>query len=176
MPALASGKWKENKLKEFIARNGVVATKEEWQRWTISTIDKFDAVGDAWFMAAAESLVISDDTFHQLVNHPVPDVITSDDFKTAVVQLAVQHGCVFPTAADNVTPTIGAAKLNRNYENIIKHLKDIQSQLSGSCAETMETSFIDEQCLMHPLRALRTWKRMSRSFHEIKERRTLVIA
>ena len=159
--------WKENKFKEFIPKDGILATAEEWRTWTIASLDKLDAVGDAWFVAAAESLVIEDDVFQQIVNHPVPDVLNSNEFRTAVVNLAVFHGCVFAVAADNTNPTTGV-KLGRNYNDIVKRMKAIQSQLSNSCADTMETCFTIEQREMHPLRSLRTWKRMSRSFHEIR--------
>ena len=164
-----SGLWKENKLKEFIARDGILATAEEWRSWTIPTIDKLDAVGDAWFLPAAESLIIEDDVFHELVNHPAPDALGSDEFKVAVVALAINNGCTFNAAADNVNPLTGA-KLTRNYNDVMKRLKAIQSQLSGACATTLETCFTAEQREMHPLRALRTWKRMSRTFHEIRSK------
>ena len=161
--------WKENKFKEFTPKDGILATAEEWRSWMIASLDKLDAVGDAWFVAAADSLTIEDDLFHQLVNHPMQDDLNSIEFQVAVVELAVTHGCVFSTTADNTQPTTGP-RLGRNYKDIIKRLKAIQSQLSDSCAKTMETCFTLEQRLMHPLRSLRTWKRMSRSFHEIKSK------
>ena len=95
--------WKENKLKEFIPKNGIIATAEEWRTWTIASLDKLDAVGDAWFVAAADSLIIENDSFHQIVNHPVPDVLNSNEFKTAVVNLAVNNGCVFPGQRQQTT-------------------------------------------------------------------------
>ena len=161
--------WKENRFKEFIPKDGILATAEEWRSWTIASLDKLDAVGDAWFVAAADSLTIEDDSFHQLVNHPMQDDLNSIEFQVAVVELAVTHGCVFSTTADNTQPTTGP-RLGRNYKDIIKRLKAIQSQLSDLCAKTMETCFTLEQRLMHPLRSLWTWKRMSRSFHEIKSK------
>mmetsp|Transcript_54986 Transcript_54986/g.112326 ORF Transcript_54986/g.112326 Transcript_54986/m.112326 type:complete len:407 (-) Transcript_54986:130-1350(-) len=161
-------RWKDNTLRKFEPKDGLLATMEDWRTWTISTLDKLDAMEDAWFVDASESLILEDEQFHFLVAHPAADVTNPPDnaFKTAVVNLAVLHGIRFPTAADNTNPTQGA-KLQRNFTNIISRLKAIQSQLSDSCSETMETIFIEEQREKHPLKPMRIWKRMSDSFHKV---------
>jgi len=128
-------------------------------------------MNEAWFVDAAESLTLVDDEFHFLVAHPVPDVISPPDnaFKTAVVNLAVLHGIRFPTAADNVNPATGA-KLQRNFDNIVSRLKAIQSQLSDACSKTMETIFVQEQRIKHPLKPMRVWKRMLDSFFKVQSK------
>eukprot|EP00961_Rhodomonas_salina_P115213 1550851-Rhodomonas_salina.1 len=79
--------------------------------------------------------------------------------------MCVNHGLVFPVAADNANPA-SAAKYQRNFDYIVKSLKAIQSQISDACSETMETIFVREQRDRHPLKPMRIWKRMSDNFHK----------
>eukprot|EP00961_Rhodomonas_salina_P278988 3768881-Rhodomonas_salina.1 len=79
--------------------------------------------------------------------------------------MCVNHGLVFPVAADNANPA-SAAKYQCNFDYIVKSLKAIQSQISDSCSETMETIFVREQRDRHPLKPMRIWKRMSDNFHK----------
>eukprot|EP00961_Rhodomonas_salina_P296335 3936255-Rhodomonas_salina.2 len=121
------------------------------------------------FIDAADTLILEDDEFHQLLNHPVLDNTASAAFKQHVVTLCVNHGLVFPVAADNANPA-SPAKFLRNYNYIVKSLKSIQSQISDACSTTMEIIFVREQRECHPLKPMRIWKRMSDSFHKVAAR------
>jgi hypothetical protein len=45
-----------------------------------------------WFITAADSLVLENEEFHELVAHPTVDVLTSTAFKKAVVILCSNAG------------------------------------------------------------------------------------
>eukprot|EP00961_Rhodomonas_salina_P042608 572788-Rhodomonas_salina.1 len=115
-----------------------------------------------WFMKAAMALLFEDEEFHQLVNHPTLDVLTSAPFKKAVVTFVHGHGFAFATN----TPA-APATYDSNYEIVLDTLSSIQSQLSDACAATMEQSFTEEMLIDHPLKALRIWRRMADSFDKI---------
>ena len=129
-------------------------------------IDKLNAMNEGWFKDAAESLIIIDDEFHNLVAHPAVDNVTSVAFKKKVIELALAHGWESVIAANNVLPT-SPAHVPLNYAKIIVSLKGIQSQLSDTCAETFETMFVIEHQASHPLKAMRIWQRMSESIHKV---------
>ena len=167
---MAAPRWKDNAFKKFVPKDGTLPTKEEWRTWGIQVNNKLEAMGDEWFVDAAEALTLVEDEFHQLIAHPVPDVFLPTPnaaFKVAVVNIAVLHGILFPVAADNVNPTAPVAKLNSNYANIIARVKAINSQLSDTCSEAMETIFLTERCIRHPVKGMLIWKRITDSFHKI---------
>lgn len=101
--------------------------------------------------------------------HPTPDVLTSADFQKRVITYFVAHCLVFPVAADNINPA-SDGKYIHIYAQLQKRLHSIQSQLSDSCAATMESIFTEEAILKHPLKPLRIWKRMSSRFHQISQK------
>ena len=163
-------RWRDNSFRKFDPSDGVLATREDWTTWTLSSGDKLDAMDCEFFIPAAEALSLVNDKFDYFVNHPNPDVFTTPQFKKAVITYMVAHGFVFPIDADNINPS-SDAKFLRNYNVIIKVLKAIQSQLSDSCAETFESIFTTESLDKHQLKPLRVWKRMKDSVHKVAKDR-----
>eukprot|EP00961_Rhodomonas_salina_P030872 415196-Rhodomonas_salina.1 len=117
-----------------------------------------------YFIAAAESLVLTTNKFDYLVAHPTPDVLNSAAFKKKVITYFVAHGMEFSTTAYTLNQT-SAWNFEAVYKEITAVLRAVQSQLSysGSCSEVMESIFATESLTKHPLKALRCWKRMADS-------------
>eukprot|EP00961_Rhodomonas_salina_P277606 3751561-Rhodomonas_salina.1 len=168
---MATPRWKpeENQLCKFEPSDGVFVTREDWTTWTLSTTDKFDSMEEDWFIESAENLSMVNDKFDYLVAHPTPDVLTSADFQKHVITYFVAHCLEFPVAVDNINPA-SDGKYIRIYAQLQKSLCSIQSQLSDSCAVTMESIFTEEAISKHPLKQLCIWKHMSLRFHQISQK------
>ena len=159
-------RWKDNQLKIFKPESDILPTREEWHVWTLSSAPKFNAMDYEFFIPAAEALILEDEEFHSIVNHPVRDTLTGIPFKKKVITMLVGHWLLFPIAADNTNPD-SDAKYVRNYAYIVRILKGIHSQLSDACSGTFSTIFTIEQQAKHPLQPLRVWKRMTSLIYSV---------